>query len=407
MALIDRMAARREIVRADPVSMEEFGYMLGERGGTVGKTRTGVAIGERRALGISAWYSGVRYIAETLAGLPCHTYRQGATGRALVGDRPWKRRPDEQTIWFAWVEFTVFCLLHRGNAYSWKVRNDAGQVMGLRQLHPDRVQLVQAPDGMKLFLVDQNRDRPYSPREILHIPALSTDGIVGLNPIAAQAETLGIVAAGDEYAGRAFAGNHLRAYLSVPSVITGAQAEELKEVWEKGHRGLMTAHEIAVMGGGAEYKTLGLDPQQTQLLESRKFGVSEVSRILRLPPHKLYDLERATFSNIEHQSIEAVVDGIRPWAARLEAWVNSDPDLTSAPQFIEFDLEGLMRGDLKSFMEAWGTGVQQGIVQPSEPRRRLNLPYVEGSDFLLRPLAQEAYGADGHMHQTKPVEVPV
>jgi len=252
-----------------------------------------------------------------------------------------------------------------------------------------------ASDGFKVFELDGRSDVPFSRREILHIPGLSYDGVVGLNPIEHHAQTLGTQAAADEHAGRFFGSGVMdRAYITVPKTLSTPAADEMRDAWRSHYEGLRNAHRLAVLGGGAEFKTIGLDPQQTQLLESRKYGVVEVARMLRLPPHKLYDLERATFSNIEHQSIEAVVDGIRPWCTRIEAHVNFDPDLMRSGNFIEFELEGLLRGDIKSRYEAYSAGVTGGFLMPSEPRRLENLPHIDGSDFLLRPLNMATVGPD-------------
>ena len=404
MGLVDRIAARQsdEVERSDPVTMEEFGYLLGRGSGNATRTKAGVTMGPRAALGITAWYSGVRYIAETMAGLPAPVFRDRSGERESRALPPWRVKPDAESTWFSLVEFWVMSLLHKGNAYAFKLRDPvSGQVVGLRMIHPDRVRVGQA-NGLKVFELDSRTDVAYTTREILHIPGLSYDGIVGLNPLQYHADALGTIAASEEFAGRSFGqGTMDKAYLSVPQKLDKGEAEALGAVWQAQHAGLVNAGKLAVIGGGGEYKTIGLDPVSTQLLESRKYGVTEVSRLLRIPPHKLYDLDRATFSNIEQQSIEAVTDGIRPWCTRIEAWVNDDPDLMPPGNFLEFNLEGLLRGDLKSRMEAYSAGVAAGVYMPSEPRRKENLPHIEGSDVLFRPLNMEPYGpgaasTDGH-----------
>ncbi len=396
MALIDRVAEQRDATRsADPISAQEFGYLLGQSRGNIAKSRSGVAVSAQRALGVTAWYSGVRYIAETMAGLPCKTYRDGPNGRVQRADPSWKRKPDVEQVWFGLVESWLMSLLHRGNAYSFKLRNPAGQVVGLRFIHPDRVRPGQAADGTKVFQLDGRDDLAFTTREILHIPGLSYDGVCGLNPIQVHADGIGAIAAADQLAGTFLGkGDHTRAYLSVPQTLTNEQASQMKDQWERAHRGLTNANEFGVLGGGAEYKTIGLNPEETQLLETRKYGVAEVSRMLRLPPHKLYDLDRATFSNIEQQSIEAVVDGIRPWCTRIESWVNDDPDLTPPRNFIEFELEGLLRGDSAARSTAYQSAITGGWMTPAEVRRLENLPYIEGSDFLQRPMNFVTFGPD-------------
>lgn len=404
MSLIDRVNARAvgDVRRSDPVSLEDFGYLLGQSGGLGNaggpayKTRAGTTVGVSRALGISAWYSGVRYLSETLASLPVKTFRDTSAGRQQRADPPWLRRPDREMPKFGLFEAFMMSLLHRGNAFAFKLRDPLGRVTGLRYLHPDRVRVGQADDGTKVFLVDSDEQRPFTSREILHIPGLSYDGVIGLDPIRYHAENLGTIAAADEFAGRHFGqGSHVQAYLSMPQALTTKQANDLKDQWEAFHRGIANAHEFGVLGGGAEYKTITLDPQQQQLLESRQYGVLEVARILRIPPHKLYELERATFSNIEHQGIEAVTDSIRPFAERIEEWVNFDPDLLPGPNFMEFNLDGLMRGDAKSRAEYYHFAITDGWMSRAEPRLKENLPPVDGLDMFLVPQNMALQRPDG------------
>lgn len=394
MALADRVAARsaaralpREVRRsADPVTMEEFGYLVGRgRGG--GRTKAGVAIGPTRALGVSAWYRGVRYLTETMAGLPVHTFRDQMGQRARRANPPWRAQPDPEMPWFGLVEHWMMSLLHRGNAYAFKVRNPVGQVVGLRGLHPDRVRVGQAADGSKVFEVDHRTDVGFTRREILHLPGLSYNGVVGLDPLSLMAEGLGRAAAADDYASKSFGtGSHLQAYLTLPQTLTDTEAQALKVQWERFHAGMANAHEFGVLGNGAEYKTVSLTPEQQQLLETRKFEVTEMARFLGVVPHKLYDLERATFSNIEHQAIEAVVDGIRPWAARLEAWINFDRDLNAPGNFQEWDLEGLLRGDSAARSAFYTAGINAGWLTPASAARRENEPAPKELEYYQRPL---------------------
>ena len=394
MGLLDRIADR-QIARADSVSVEEFAELVGLNTGGAVRTRSGVTIGPQRALGLSAWYSGVRYISETIAGLPCHTYKDTSGTRAQRADPMWMKRPDVETPWYSLIEFMMMSLLHKGNSYNFKLRNQTGQVIGLRKIHPDRVKPGQSSDGTKVFQLDGREDLAFSTREILHIPGLSYDGVIGLNPIQYGAETLGTIAASNESAARSFgAGSGIDAYVSVPQTLNQDQADKMKAVWNRQHQGLKNAHELAILGGGAEYKTIGLDPESAQLLESRQFGITEIARLLRLPPHKLYDLTHATYSNIEHQEIAATTDGIRPPVQRIEAWFEFDPDLMPPRNFIEFDLKGLARGDLQSEYEAYSAGISGGFIMPSEPRERLNMPYVEGSKVLFQPLNFRTVGED-------------
>lgn len=389
--LADRIATARadrgEARRADPVSMEEFGYLLGAGNGNSIRTKAGTSIGPRRALGLSNWYSGVRYLAETVSSLPIHSYRDTRDGRDRRADPPWLARPDVELPWQQLVEFWMMSLLHKGNAYSWKLRNMADQVVGLRELHPDCVTVGQAPDGTKRFLIDED-PTPYSTRDVLHIPGLAYDGRVGINPIQYQAETLGGIVAAEDYAGRFFgAGTHLGGVITVGGPLTKEQREATADEWRAFHEGLVNAHKTGVLSNGSRYERISLNAADAQLIESRKYGTTEIAQILRIPPHKLYDLDRATFSNIEHQSIEAVVDSIRPWAVRLEAHINFDPDLVPRGSFVEFQLEGLLRGDSVARATFYSQLINAGVMSPYTGARLENLPAPPELNYYLRPLA--------------------
>jgi len=389
MMLADRVTARTTEVRnnADPVSLEEFGALLGQTSGTQMKSRAGTSVSAKRALGISAWYSGVRYISEVVAGLPVHRYRDTPGGRERRADPEWMQRPDVEQPWYGFVEFVLMSLLHRGNSLAFKLRAPSGQVIGLREIHPDRATIGQAPDGTKRFLIDHN-ETIYTTRNILHIPGLAYDGRVGMNPIQYAADVLGSAAATDEYAARFFSNNtNLGGIISVEHAMTQAEAKDLKAEWEQFHQGILHAHRTGVLSKGARYDRVTLNAEDAQLIQARQYGVLEIARLLRLPPHKLYELSRATFSNIEHQSIEAITDGIQPWCERLEAFINFDPDLTPPRTFIEFQLEGRLRGDTKSRFDAYRSAIGGPWMSTNEGRRLENLPPVEGGDVVLRPLA--------------------
>lgn len=386
-AVLDHRAEREAARSADPVTMEEFGYLLGQSNGNSFRTKAGVSVGPKGALGISAWWRGVRYLTETIAGLPVHTFRDQGAVRSKRADPSWMARPDTETPWFALIEFWMMSELHKGNAYSYKLRDPLGRVTGLRPLHPDRVKPGRTSDGYKVFEVDGRKDVGYTAREILHIPGLSYDGVCGLNPIQAHAETLGLVKAADEYAARHFGqGSHLRAYLSLPQKLSTTEADALKARWERFHSGMANASEFGVLGNGAEYKTVSLDPQQTQLLETRKYNVTEIARIIGVVPHKLYDLEHATYTNIEHQAIESVTDGVVPWVTRFEAFINFDPDLMRAGNFIEWQIEGLLRGDTATRYEGYSKAIGVPWLKVNEGRRLENLEPVDGGDELASPL---------------------
>lgn len=385
VSLLDRISTR-EVKRADAVDSVEFGRLLGLANGSTVRTKAGTFVGPHRALGITAWYSGARYISETVSMLPWHHYMKSVLGRDQRAPWPWLEKPDVEQTWAGWAEHQVMSLLHKGNGFSFKLRNLSDQVVGLRELHPDRITGGCAPDGTKRFMVDHD-PTPYTTRDILHIPGLAYSGRLGLNPIATLADALGTVAAADDYAGRWFSSStHMGGIISMPGDLTATQAKDLREVWDAFHAGLLNAHKTGVLSNGAKYDRITLSAADSQLLESRQYGIQEISRILRIPPHKLYDLSRSTNNNIEQQSIESVTDSIRPWVQRIENAINDDADLVMPGHYLEASLEGVLRGDSVARAAFYTSGINAGWMMPSTPARLENLPAPPELDYYLRPL---------------------
>jgi HK97 family phage portal protein len=398
MALLDRIAATtapkdRELQRADPVTMEEFGYLLGQGNANSTRTKAGTTVSAKRALGITAWYSGARYLSESVAGLPWHHFmRLPGDERQRRAAFPWMEQPDAEQTWFGFVEHSVMSMIHKGNGFAFKLRNAADQVVGLREIHPERVTSGIGPDNRKYFLVDRD-PTVYTSREILHIPGLAYGGRFGMNPIATFGDALGAVAAADDYAQRFYAGGtHLGGVISVPQELNNTQAAALRDEWDTFHQGLVNAHKTGVLSKGATYQRISLSAADSQLLESRQYGVLEVSRMLRIPPHKLYELTRATFSNIEHQAIEAVTDSVKPWVVRIEEAINADRDLVPAGHYVEASLEGMLRGDSAARASFYNQGITGGWLTPGMAARMENQPSPPELEYYLRPLNYAVVG---------------
>jgi HK97 family phage portal protein len=391
--LADRVQARtstsREVRRATSVTLQEFADLLaGGSGGSTSRTKAGVSVGANRAMGNTAWKRGVTYLTESVAGLPWHHYvRLPDDGRERRARQPWLAAPDLEQTWYGIVEYLMVAMLNRGNGFCFKLRNGADQVVGLREIHPDRVTTGIAPDGTKRFLVDKD-PFVYTTREILHVPGMVIDGgRFGCNPIAMMADSLGAVIAADDYSQRFFAsGTHVGGIISVPQALTADQAKDWKHIWDSFHEGLVNAHKTGVLSGGATYNRISLSAAESQLLEARQFGVTEVCRMLGVAPHKLYELSRSTNNNIEHQGIEAVTDSIRPWTQRIENALNADVDLVLPGHYVEAELAGLMRGDSAAIAASLGAQVTGGWMMPSTAARLQNLPSPTELDYYLRPL---------------------
>ncbi len=388
MSALGRLLSRRTATRADSISQEEFAALL------AGKQKGGAGdVGTQRALGLAAWYSGVRYLAESLAYLPVKAFRgDPADGNQRVLPQ-WLRVPwaDENgrplMTRGRLLELWMWSLLHRGNAFGWKTRDVMGRVIGVRYLHPDRVR-VDIEDGKKVFRVDTSglgHWRTFTTTEIFHLVGIGDDGLVGLSPIAVHAKNLGIAVAADEFAGKYFEnGALLTSYIQLTKD-TRKPIEEIKAEFEDFYTGIENANSSGVLSSNAEFKTVTLNAREAQILEARQWSVLEIARILRVPPHKIYDLSRATFANIEQQAIEGVQDGPRVWAERFEEQISADPDLLPANASIQFNLAALLRGDSISESQIIHSGIYDGYLSLADARKIRGLDEAPGMDVVYRP----------------------
>jgi HK97 family phage portal protein len=236
--------------------------------------------------------------------------------------------------------------------------------------------------------------------EILHIHGFSRDGIVGLSPIAYARESIGLGLAAQEYGARLFANNTTpKGVIEYPGKFKNQDTlNRLKEQIESAHRGLTNSHRMLILEEGMKWAQTGIAPEDAQFLQSRKFQIAEIARIFRIPPHMLGDLERATFTNIEHQSIDFVVHTIRPWLVRWEQEIMRSLLLPSQQKthFAEFNVDALLRGDIKSRYDAHAVGIRNGWLNADEVRQLENMnpiPDGKGQQYMV-PLNMAPAGGE-------------
>lgn len=378
----------------DPKHPRDPGLVALFGGGTA--TAAGITVTVESAMRITAVMACVRVLSETLASLPLKTYRVRSDG----GKEPDRTHPlwallhDQPNRWQTSFELREMLVGHvalRGNAYAQIVSTGGRGVAELIPLHPDRVRPFFAPDGTRAYEYrpDVGPRRILLQEEVLHIPGLGFDGLQGLDPIMYAREALGLSIATEAFGARFFA-NDARpgVYLQHPTLVSEAAATRLKESWEKRHRGSDNAHRVAVLEEGMTVSAIGVDPDHAQFLETRKFQIAEIARMFRIPPHMIGDLEKATFSNIEQQSLEFVTHTIRPWAVRIEQSIRRDllTESEKRTHVVEFDVNGLLRGDIKSRYEAFATGRNWGWLSVNDIRRLENLNPIDKGDIYLQPL---------------------
>ena len=362
----------------------------------IGNCNSGVRVDEESSMRTSAVYACVKILAETVASLPLHLYKKGADGKnELAEQHPLfsclYESPNDEMTSFEFREIMMTSLLLYGNAYARIIRKQ-GHVTELWFLKPQymTVERDTITGKIKYTYSDDitNKTYVYKPNQIFHIKGLSIDGVKGLSPIAEAREAVGLSLATEEY-GAKFFGNGARpgGVLEHPGILK--DPEKLRESWNQVYQGTRNSHKVAVLEEGMKYHSIGIAPEDAQFLETRKYQVNEICRIFRVPPHLVGDLERATFSNIEHQSIEFVQHTIRPWIVRWEQAIARA--LLSAEErtiyFARFNVDGLLRGDYKSRMEGYAVGRQNGWLSTNDIRKLEDLPLVAtelgGDDYLV------------------------
>ena len=367
-----------------------------------GSTSAGKPVNEQTAMQMTAVYSCVRILSETLAGLPLHVYKYNDSGGKeknlkhplykLLHDEP-----NPEMTSFAFRETLMSHLLLWGNAYAQIIRNARGEVISLYPLMPNKMTVDRDSSGRLFYLYQRgNEDVPslgrenqvyLSPSDVLHIPGLGFDGLVGYSPIAMAKNAVGLAIATEEYGAKFFAnGASPGGVLEHPGTIKDPQ--KIKESWNSAYQGSGNAHRVAVLEEGMKYQPIGISPEQAQFLETRKFQINEIARIFRVPPHMLADLEKSSFSNIEQQSLEFVKYTLDPWVVRWEQSMCRALLMESEKPnvFIKFNVDGLLRGDYVSRMSGYATARQNGWMSANDIRELENLdriPESLGGDLYL------------------------
>ena len=366
-----------------------------------GGSAAGKRVNERSAMQMTAVYSCVRILAEAVAGLPLHLYRykeDGGKEKAL--DHPLylllHDEPNPEMSSFVFRETLMTHLLLWGNAYAQIIRNGRGEVMALYPLMPDRMAVDRDDKGQLYYEYTTSADdAPISkgsivrlkPSDVLHIPGLGFDGLVGYSPIAMAKNAIGLAIATEEYGSKFFAnGAQPSGVLEHPGTIKDPQ--RVRDSWMSQFGGSANSNKIAVLEEGLKYTPISISPEQAQFLETRKFQINEIARIFRVPPHMIGDLEKSSFNNIEQQSLEFVKYTLDPWVSRWEqSMVRS---LLSREEkskyFIKFNVDGLLRGDYQSRMNGYATARQNGWMSANDIRELENLdriPAEQGGDLYL------------------------
>ncbi len=366
-----------------------------------GRSTAGKRVNEFTAMQTTAVYACVRILAESIAGLPLHVYAYRGEGRERVPGHPLftilHDAPNPEMTSFVFRETLMVHLLLWGNAYAQILRDRAGRVAGLYPLLPNRMSVNRDEAGRLYYTYQRVTDEnpnfkrggevTLSSADVLHIPGLGFDGLIGYSPIAMARNAVGMTLACEEY-GASFFANGARpgGVLQHPGVLK--DPAKLRESWQAVYGGAANTGKVAVLEEGMTYQQIGIPPEEAQFLETRKFQVNEIARLYRIPPHMVGDLDKSSFSNIEQQSLEFVKYTLNPWVVRWEQALQKSLLLPEERKryFIRFNVDGLLRGDYQSRMQGYAVGRQNGWLSANDIREMEDMnpiPADEGGDTYL------------------------
>ena len=367
----------------------------------MGNSTSGKRVNERSAMQMTAVYSCVRILSEAVASLPLHFYKYGENGSKVKAvDHPLYMllhdEPNPEMTSFVFRETLMTHLLLWGNAYAQIIRNGKGEIIALYPLMPDRMKVDRDEHGRLYYEYQVSSDDAptnkgatvkLTPDEVMHIPGLGFDGLVGYSPIAMAKNAIGLAIAAEEYGSKFYAnGAAPSGVLEHPGTLK--DPSKVRDSWSQTFGGSANSHKVAVLEEGMKYTPISISPNEAQFLETRKFQIDEIARIFRVPPHMVGDLEKSSFSNIEQQSLEFVKYTLDPWVSRWEQ--NMARSLLTAEEkqnyFIKFNVDGLLRGDYQSRMNGYATTRQNGWMSANDIRELENLdriPAELGGDLYL------------------------
>lgn len=356
---------------------------------------SGVSVTPENSLAYSAVLACVRVLAEGVAQLPLILYERQERGRRRASEHPLSAllhtSPNTAITSFEWREILMAHLTLWGNAFCEIERNGAGRPLALWPLMPSQMTVYQRPDGERWYeyLLDDGRKQVLRSDQVLHVPGFGYDGLAGKSLIRLARESVGLGVAAQRYGATVFGNGEVPGgVLEHPGTLTDAAFERLKRSWSEQHQGLSNANRLAILEEGMKYNKTGIPPEDAQFLETRKFQRTEIAAVFRVPPHMIGDLERATFSNIEQQSLDFVIYTLGPWLVRIEQRL--DMHLLSPAErdryYAEHLVAGLLRGDIASRYQAYSVGRQWGWMSANDVRELENMNPVDGGDVYLQPM---------------------
>jgi HK97 family phage portal protein len=361
-------------------------------------SKAGTVVDPKTALSLSALRRSVTLLAESVAQLPCEVYKRDGDQRTRAVDHPLydilHNQPNQKDSSFEYFETGQGFLGLNGNHIAIIERNNKAEITELIPIHRDKVQILKGNDGLPYYhLIEENKTLPM--RMIHHVKAFSMDGFQGLSPLQTSADSIGLSLAVEEHASKVFSnGTTLSGVIERPStdkvgsIKTQEGIDKVVNSFVGKHSGIRNMFSVAMLQEGMTYKQMAMDNDKAQLVEARKMSVADMSRLYGIPLSMLSESAGESYKSIEQQSLNYVIFGLMPWLKRWESAMRRDLLLPSERKqyFIEFNVAGLIRGDMKSRYDAYAIARQWGWLSVNDIRRLENLAPVAGGDVYLTPL---------------------
>jgi HK97 family phage portal protein len=334
---------------------------------------TGKSISEQSALNISTVWACQRNISETIAGLPLHLYQATESGKRVASEHPldwvlYGEANEEMSSRALRETMTAHCVTW-GNAFALKVkRGGTQQTIGLWLWTPDSVRMDRTRAGQLVYIHREGTDKEYQPSDVFHLPGLGFDGLLGYSVIAMARQSLGLASIQDEYVAKFFAAGGRMPYLLEKKIPfkDDQKFDEFREKWERTYGGASNFHKAPILEGDITLKELGMPFKDAELLASRLASVPEICRWFRMFPFMVGHMDQLTFNNVEHLGLQAVQYTYSAWLNRWETEINRQL-LTNGEKgryYAKHNINALLRGDFKTRMEGYSTGLQNGFLNP-------------------------------------------
>ncbi|MCX4025114.1 phage portal protein [Spartinivicinus marinus] len=372
------------------------------------ETDTNITVTPESAMRCCTVFSCIRVLAESVGQLPLNYFvQQGEKRVKATGNRLYHLLKLSPNSYMTSQELWELCITHlclRGNFYAYK-NTVKGELRELLPLNPDNVEPKLLDDYTLVYDVTfANGSRDIlTADQVFHVKGFSVDGIKGVSPISYARNAIGLGLATEKHGAKLFSnGARPGGILSTDQTLNDDVVKRVKQSWDDQYQGLDNAHKVAILEAGLKWVSVGMTSDDAQFLETRKYQRSEICGLFRVPPHMVGDLEKATFSNIEHQAQEFVVNALVPYLTRIEQRIQVSliPEAKRASHFAKFNVNSLLRGDMKSRAEFYTKLQQTGSLSPNEIRALEDLDPRDGGDIYLTPMNMLINGKEPEKNET-------